>query len=52
MIPMLALVPAILLALCTTSCRGMHIRDTETRVDQLEARVGALEARVQMLTKK
>ena len=48
-----ALAPlAILLALCTTSCRGMQIHETEKRVDKLEARVAALEAQVQMLAKK
>ncbi len=43
---------AILLALSLTSCRGAQIRDTEERVDKLEARVAALEAQVQMLAKK
>lgn len=49
----LRFVPLALLAvLCTTSCRGPQIRDTEQRVDKLEARVAALEAQVQMLAKK
>jgi len=43
---------ACVLALSTTSCRGVQIRDTESRVDKLEARVSALEAQVQMLAKK
>jgi hypothetical protein len=43
---------ALLLVLCATSCRGAQIRDTEDRVDKLEARVAALEAQVQMLAKK
>lgn len=51
--PSLRLVPlALLLALCATSCRGVQIRETETRVDKPEARVAALEAQVQMLSKK
>lgn len=38
-------------ALCS-SCRGMQIRDSEKRIDQLESRVSALEAKVEMLSRK
>jgi hypothetical protein len=50
---LLLLLPTLLiLALSTTSCRGMRIHETEKRVDKLEARVATLEAQVQMLSKK
>lgn len=50
--PHFLLASALLLALVSSSCRGVQIHQLEARIDKLEARQAALEAKLEMLTKK